>query len=64
MINDPPVGTVGATRDPKDDFLIALAYNSSVEIIISGDKDLQTLKLNEILVYSPNDFLSLLAKKL
>ncbi|NNN20407.1 MAG: putative toxin-antitoxin system toxin component, PIN family [Acidimicrobiales bacterium] len=60
IINDPTESTVGVTRDPKEDFLIALTYNSPVEIIISGDKDLLELKLNEILVYSPTEFLSLL----
>ena len=63
VIDDPITAPLRVTRDPKDDFLIALAYKASVEILISGDKDLQDLKLNNLLVRSPKEFLSLLIER-
>ena len=63
VIDDPITAPLRVTRDAEDDFLIALAYKASVEILISGDKDLQVLKLNNLLVRSPKEFLSLLIER-
>lgn len=35
-----PVVVPAATRDPKDDYLVALARENRVDWIVSGDKDL------------------------
>lgn len=38
---DPPA--VAVSRDPKDDYLIALAQRSGAECLVSGDQDLTVL---------------------
>jgi putative PIN family toxin of toxin-antitoxin system len=52
---DPPVHS----RDPNDDYLIALA-SAHRAALVSGDKDLLALE-GEIPVFSPRAFLDLLA---
>ena len=52
---DPPVHS----RDPNDDYLIALA-SAHRAALVSGDKDLLALE-EEIPVFSPRAFLDLLA---
>ncbi|MGV3509071.1 MAG: putative toxin-antitoxin system toxin component, PIN family [Sphingobacteriaceae bacterium] len=43
-------------RDPKDDFLLALAEKSVADFIITGDKDLLTISvLGKTRIISPND---------
>lgn len=39
MLSD-PVEPAAVLRDPRDDYLVALAIDSSAEAIITGDKDL------------------------
>jgi putative PIN family toxin of toxin-antitoxin system len=39
MHADPPV-LVGATRDPGDDYLVALAHATQADAIVSGDRHL------------------------
>ena len=50
----------GVTRDPKDDYLIAAAFQHDVDILVSGDKDL--LALAEFLelprIMSPAEFVA------
>lgn len=41
VTGDPPA--VAVSRDPKDDYLIALAQRSRAECLISGDEDLTVL---------------------
>lgn len=35
-----PINVLPVTRDPKDDYLVALAAEHGVDFIVSGDKDL------------------------
>jgi uncharacterized protein len=45
-------------RDPKDDKFLELAINGKAKLIISGDKDLQTLHpFRGIDILSPREFL-------
>lgn len=37
---DDPVSIVAATRDPDDDYLVALARQHQADYIVTGDKDL------------------------
>lgn len=37
---DDPVSIVAATRDPDDDYLVALARQHHADYIVTGDKDL------------------------
>lgn len=59
-----PVFETGATRDPSDDYLVALARETSTSIIVSGDADLQALEAKDIRVLGPRAFLDRLAHEL
>jgi uncharacterized protein len=51
------------TRDVKDDFLIELGLVSSVDFIVSGDKDVLILvEIGNTKIISPNSFLKILTK--
>lgn len=40
-----PVGVLATTRDPGDDYLVALALGQGCEAIVSGDQDLRSQSL-------------------
>jgi putative PIN family toxin of toxin-antitoxin system len=37
---DPEGAPVVSTRDPDDDYLLALAHSAQVDVLVSGDRDL------------------------
>lgn len=51
---DPP----SATRDPKDDYLVALARLSGAEFIASGDDDLHAARDLGVAVLTPRELLT------
>lgn len=53
---DDPTEIQAETRDPNDDYLIALARANDVELIISGDNDLLDWKLQRPAVVAPAQF--------
>lgn len=53
-IGDPPT----ATRDPKDDYLVALARAAGVEAITSGDDDLHAATGLGVEVLAPRELLT------
>jgi putative PIN family toxin of toxin-antitoxin system len=53
---DDPVGIEAETRDPDDDYLIALARSNGAELIVSGDKDLLEWRRQEPPVITPSEF--------
>jgi putative PIN family toxin of toxin-antitoxin system len=53
---DDPTEIQAETRDPNDDYLIALARANDVELIISGDNDLLDWKLQRPAVVTPAQF--------
>jgi hypothetical protein len=55
-----PVIAEGVTRDPGDDYLVALAQAANVDHLVSGDKDLTSLTAASPPVLSPAAFLDLL----
>jgi hypothetical protein len=55
-----PVIAEGVTRDPGDDYLVALAQAAHVDYLVSGDKDLTSLTTVSPPVLSPAAFLDLL----
>ena len=59
VVGDPDTDSQGRSRDPDDDYLIALA-SAHRAALISGDKDLLSLE-GELPVFSPRAFLDLLA---
>jgi putative PIN family toxin of toxin-antitoxin system len=56
---DPPAQP-GLSRDPDDDYLIALARATDVDYLISGDHDLLDLEHPDPPVLSPRQFAELL----
>jgi putative PIN family toxin of toxin-antitoxin system len=55
-----PVVAEGVTRDPGDDYLVAVAQAANVDHLVSGDKDLTSLRTVVPPVLSPAAFLDLL----
>jgi putative PIN family toxin of toxin-antitoxin system len=55
-----PVIAEAVSRDPGDDFLVALAQAANVDYLVSGDKDLTSLATVSPPVLSPATFLDLL----
>ncbi len=49
------------SRDPDDDYLVALAQSANVDHLVSGDKDLTSLATLSPPVLLPAEFLDLLA---
>lgn len=45
------------TRDPKDDYLIALAQAANADVLVSGDLDLLDLEDPPVEVLTPRSFL-------
>lgn len=54
---DTPPSTPGATRDPDDDYLVAIARSENVDAIVSGDKDLREADLGFPPVWTPREFM-------
>lgn len=55
-----PVIAEAVSRDPGDNYLIALAQAANVDHLVSGDKDLTSLATVVPPVLSPATFLNLL----
>ena len=53
---DDPAEISNETRDPNDDYLIALARTNDVEFIVSGDKDLLEWETRQPPVMTPTRF--------
>ncbi len=56
VLRDPPV-QVAITRDPNDDYLVALAVEAQADALISGDRDLTELQDAPVPVLTPRTFL-------
>jgi putative PIN family toxin of toxin-antitoxin system len=51
--------TITVCRDPKDNFLLALAADGNAHYLLTGDKDLLDIKkLNKTKISTISDFLS------
>ena len=48
-----PADRPAATRDPHDDYLVALARREGVDAIVSGDRDLLDAGLEDPAVWTP-----------
>jgi putative PIN family toxin of toxin-antitoxin system len=60
VMRDPP-DPVAITRDPNDDYLVALALAAQVDALISGDRDLTDLRDPPVSVLTPRTFLDRLS---
>ena len=54
----PDVPATAATRDPDDDYLVALARSARADTIVSVDLDLLEARLSDLAVVSPAEFLT------
>ncbi|MBA3330273.1 MAG: putative toxin-antitoxin system toxin component, PIN family [Actinobacteria bacterium] len=59
LADDPPESPA-LSRDPSDDYLIALARSVGAHVLVSGDQDLLELDLADLRVVSPRAFLDAL----
>jgi len=57
-----PIFEPGLTRDPKDDYIVALALATRAACVVSGDEDLLAPRQSEPPVYRPADFLAWLQR--
>lgn len=53
---------IALCRDPQDNKILECAIEAKADCIVSGDKDLLSLKAFPIRIVSPRDFLSLIEK--
>jgi len=60
VVDDPPDRPT-VTRDPKDDYLVALARQQRAEAIVSGDRDLLDARLGTPSVWTPPEMVDRLA---
>jgi len=56
VLRDPP-DPAAVTRDPNDDYLVALAIAAQADALISGDRDLTDLQDPPVPVLTPRTFL-------
>ncbi|MEX0675406.1 MAG: putative toxin-antitoxin system toxin component, PIN family [Gaiellaceae bacterium] len=59
LVTDEPVADP-ISRDPGDDYLIALARSSRSHALVTGDRDLLELDLAELTILRPAEFLRIL----
>jgi putative PIN family toxin of toxin-antitoxin system len=59
LVADPPP-VPGATPDPKDDYLVALAVACGADVLVSGDRHLTGLSSPQPRVLTPRAFVDLL----
>lgn len=55
-----PSDVPAVSRDPGDDYLIALARAAAAHVLVTGDADLLELDLPDLVIASPRTFLALL----
>lgn len=59
---DDPEPAAGSVRDPKDDYIVALAREAAVDAIVTGDRDLLDAGIDEPPVVTPRQLLGMLAE--
>ena len=57
-----PVEPSRVSRDPDDDYVVALAVQSGVEALVTGDLDLLEVDAPPVLIVAPKDALELFAE--
>lgn len=55
--HDDPAATPSVSRDPEDDYLVALARTAQADALVSGDKDLTHLMLRDLVIQTPRQLL-------
>lgn len=62
IVVDDPTDVEPVSRDPDDDYLVALARAAGAAVLVSGDADLTTLDLRDPPIVDPRRFLSTLER--
>jgi len=57
---DPPEAPPVPSPDPKDDYLLSLAYRENAHVLVTGDAHLLGLQSPALRIVTPRDFLSLI----
>jgi putative PIN family toxin of toxin-antitoxin system len=52
--------TEPVSRDPRDDYLVALARAAGAHVLVTGDRDLLDIELPDLKIAPPAEFLALL----
>lgn len=60
IVEPDPVGASGATRDPDDDYLFALAQIAVAPVIVSGDAHVLELRTPQFRTLTPASFADIL----
>ena len=60
---DDPADQPAATRDRKDDYLVALARKEEVDALVSGDRDLIDAGLSTLSVWTPRQTVDQLSER-
>jgi len=55
--HDDPTDPPSMSRDPDDDYVIALARMAQADAVVSGDKDVTQLVLNDMPIQTPRQLL-------
>ena len=58
VVPDPPAPAEPITEDPDDDFLVVLAEEAGVDVLVSGDRHLTGLNRSGLTVKTPGEFLA------
>jgi uncharacterized protein len=58
MVADDPADVEPVSRDPNDDYLIALAQDAGAHVLVSSDRDLTSIEGNEPPIVTPRRFLT------
>ncbi len=58
VMADDPTEVESISRDPNDDYLIALARDAGAHVLVSSDRDLTSIEGNEPPIVTPRRFLS------
>lgn len=61
VVVEQPTDTPTVSRDPDDDYLVALARAAGTDVLVSGDIDLTDLDLNDVATLTPRQYLDTLA---
>ena len=62
LLDDPSQVESGVTRDPNDDYLVALARAASADVLVSGDPHITEVPGLEPRVLTPRELLEILER--
>lgn len=62
LVQDPPSQANAWSRDPDDDYLLALALDARADAVVTGDRDLTDLADPPVPVLTPRAFLDRLTQ--